>query len=79
MPVIGNALPMLLLAATAACSGGGETDLNAVPANETAAQAPEDAAVLAQDPELANDAAADEAADMEAFGGNAAAMGQNRQ
>ena len=44
-----------------------------------AAEAPEDAAVLAQDPELANEAAADEAADMEAYGGNAAAMGGNGQ
>jgi hypothetical protein len=36
-------------------------------------------AELAEDPNLANEAAADEAADIENFGGNAAAMDANAQ
>ncbi len=70
-------VPLALLLVAAGC-GGEESGENEAAGNEVlegpAATAPEDAAILAQDPELANEAAADEAADMEAYGGNAAAM-----
>ncbi len=72
-------LLLLVILFTAGCGDGAAGSNNAATANDLAAEAPQDAAVLAQDPELANDAAADEAADMEAFGGNAAAMDGNRQ
>jgi len=71
-------LPILLLA-TAGCGGGGEANESAEDVNAVSGVMPEDAAALAQDPELANEAAADEAADMEAYGGNAAAMDANGQ
>ena len=68
-------LPLLLIA-TPACSGGeaemsGNAGTNAVP------DAPASPAELAEDAALANEAAADEAADIEAYGGNAAAMEGN--
>jgi DUF917 family protein len=64
-----------LLGASACGSGGGGNEVAADNmAENLAAEAPEDAALLAQDPELANEAAADEAADMDEYGGNAAAM-----
>ena len=60
----------LLLLATAGCGGGGE-------GNETAGTGsvdpPASEADLANAAALANEAAADEAADMEIYGGNAAA------
>ena len=74
-------VPLLLAGTAAACGEGGneiEGGANAA-AGEAATAAPDDAAALAEDPELANEAAADEAADMETFGGNAAAMDGNQQ
>lgn len=69
--------PILLLGA---CGGGGEPEGGANnAAGEAALEAPDEAVALAQDPELANEAAADEAADMETYGGNAAAMDGNRK
>ncbi len=70
-------VPVLL--ALAGCGGETEANESAEAESNLAGEVPEDAVVLAQDPELANEAAADEAADMETFGGNAAAMGANRQ
>ncbi len=57
----------------AACGGGGQDN------NQSAAgpDAPAGTAELAEDPELANEAAADEAADIENFGGNAAMIDAN--
>ena len=70
------ALALLL----AACGGSSEPEAGVDnTAGEAALEAPEEAALLAQDPELANEAAADEAADMEMYGGNAAAMDANGQ
>jgi hypothetical protein len=63
---------MLLLAA---CSGPGEEASNGA----AGSSAPADQAALAEDAELANEAAADEAADIENFGGSAAAIDANRQ
>ncbi len=73
---IGSGLVPLFMLAAAGCGGAGseaEGGANNA-AGQAAAEVPDDAALLAQDPELANEAAADEAADMETFGGNAAAM-----
>lgn len=70
-------LPLLLIAASACSGGEAETSDNAE-AN-TGPDAPAGPAELAEDAALANEAAADEAADIEAFGGNAAAMGGNRR
>jgi hypothetical protein len=64
-------LPALLL--LSACGRGGEET------NAAGPDAPASEAELAQDAELANEAAADEAADIENFGGSAAAMDANRQ
>ncbi len=47
------------------------------PASEAAPDPPATEAELAEDAALANEAAADEAADMATFGGNAAAMEAN--
>jgi len=61
-----------LMFALAGCGGGGE----ASPAADASAAAPDaapDPAELADDAALANEAAESEAADMEAYGGNAAA------
>lgn len=79
MPMMRAFFPLLLLAASA-CGGSGAEGEDG--ANMDAGEAPDaaaGAAELAQDAELANEAAADEAADVEAFGGNAAAMEGNRQ
>ncbi len=76
----GRLLTPFLLAATAACSGGSEANEAEAGANAAeigAESTAEDAALMAQDPELANEAAADEAADTETYGGNAAAMETN--
>ena len=64
--------------ATAACdradAPGTTNEISpAAEQNELIEAAEANAAVLAQDEDLPNDAAADEAADMEIFGGNAAA------
>ena len=66
------ALAALALLGLAGC-GGGEpaAENNMAAAVEDPAPTP---AEIEADAELANDAAADEAADMEAYGGNAAAM-----
>ena len=53
--------------------GTGNEVNSIVEANALLEAAEENAAALAQDDELANQAAADEAADMDIFGGNAAA------
>ncbi len=58
---------VLLSLALVACGGGGEA-ADDIAANE---------ADLAADANLADEAAADEAADMDAFGGNAAALDAN--
>ena len=75
-------IPLAALAACA-CSGEPERNEEAEAGTNSAAvgalEAPEEAALLAQDPELANESAADETADVEAYGGNAAAMGSNGQ
>ena len=68
-------VPLLLMAASA-CSGG-EADTSGNIATNTDLDASSESAELAQDAALANEAAADEAADIEAFGGNAAAMEGN--
>jgi hypothetical protein len=65
-------LPLFLL--LAACGDGSRGGANAA-----GPDAPASEAELAQDAELANEAAADEAADIENFGGNAAALDDNRQ
>ena len=72
----GRAFVPLLLIATAACSGG-EAEMQDNTAINSGPDAPPGPAELAADAELANEAAADEAADIEAFGGNAAAMEGN--
>ncbi|MDP8913247.1 MAG: circumsporozoite protein [Pseudomonadota bacterium] len=74
----GRAFVPLLLIATAACSGG-EAEMAGNAGANAGADAPADPAELAEDAALANEAAADEAADIEAFGGNAAAMEGNRR
>jgi hypothetical protein len=66
--------PALLLL-LAACGGGGEVNNQA----EAGAELPPGQAELAEDPDLANEAAADEAADIENYGGSAAAMDSNAQ
>ncbi len=57
--------------ALAACGSGGGSEAEAN--NAAAAEVPPGQAELAEDPNLANAAAAAEAADMELYGGNAAA------
>jgi len=66
-------LPALLL--LGACGGEGER----AAANGVGPDAPASEAELAQDAALANEAAAAEAADIEQYGGSAAAMDANRQ
>jgi hypothetical protein len=71
--------PLALVLLLAACGSG---DPNSAAANQAGAEAePSGAPVEALDPEeaaaLANEAAADEAADMDAYGGNAAAGADN--
>ena len=78
MMQIARTSALLLLISTSACSGGeAETSGNAIATGGEDALA--GSAELAQDAALANEAAADEAADIEAFGGNAAAMEENRR
>jgi hypothetical protein len=66
----------LLLMAASACSDGGAGKSDNAGAG-AGPDAPSAQAELAQDAALANEAAADEAADIEAYGGNAAAMEGN--
>jgi hypothetical protein len=70
-------VPLLLMAASACSDGDAEVSDNA--GASAAPDAPSDPAELAEDAALASEAAADEAADIEAFGGNAAAMEANRR
>ena len=67
-------IPALLLL-LAACGGVEEANNQA----DVGGEVPPGQAELAEDPNLANEAAADEAADIENFGGNAAAMDANAQ
>ena len=73
---MGQMFVPLLLVAASACSGG-ENDTSSNAGYSSVPDTPSDAAELAEDAALANEAAADEAADIEAFGGNAAAMEGN--
>ncbi len=80
MPLKTVRLPLLVLALAACGSAGGEGGPEgraegAVPEVEVAAND----ADLAADAALANEAAADEAADMSDYGGDAAAMEANGQ
>ena len=74
---VGAAFVPLLLMAASACSG--DADMSGNAGASAGPDAPSDPAELAEDAALANEAAADEAADIEAFGGNAAAMEANRR
>jgi hypothetical protein len=74
----GRAFVPLLLIATPACSGG-EVEMSGNAGTDAGADAPAGPAELADDSALADEAAADEAADIEAFGGNAAAMEADRR
>lgn len=68
-------VPLLLMAAPA-CSGG-EAEMSGNAGSNAGSDVPAGPDELAEDAALANEAAADEAADIEAFGGNAAAMEGN--
>ncbi len=70
--VMRTILPILLFL-LAGCGGAADEANQANAGGEV----PPGAAELAQDPELANEAAADEAADIENFGGSAAAIDAN--
>lgn len=65
-------VPAALLAALAGCGSGDDSNQAAAPAADAVPTEDE----LARDAELANEAAADEAADMNNFGGSAAEMEQ---
>ena len=75
---MGQAFVPLLLMAASACSGG-EAEKSGNAGAIAGPDEPSDQAELAEDAALASEAAADEAADIEAFGGNAAAMEENRR
>lgn len=64
---------LIALAALAGCGGGGETNETQNVAGPAADAMPTEAE-LARDAALASEAAADEAADMNNFGGSAAEM-----
>ncbi len=66
---------LAVILALPACGGGAGEETN----NQAGPDVPAGVAEVAEDPELANEAAADEAADIENFGGNAAAMDANAQ
>ena len=76
MKRFGRAVVPLLLMATPGCSGG-EAEKSGNSGSEGGSDAPASPADLAEDAALANEAATDEAADIENFGGNAAAMDGN--
>jgi hypothetical protein len=73
---MGAPLVPLLLIMASACSGE-EAAKSGDNGSNASLDASSESAELAQDAGLANEAAADEAADIEAFGGNAAAMEGN--
>ena len=70
MGIFDRAAALATALALAACGGGGGPKSNEASAPETLPTEAE----LARDAELANEAAADEAADMNNFGGSAAEM-----
>ncbi len=72
---VSRTIAAALLLALSACGGAGEETAS----NAAGPDAPASEAELAEDAALANEAAADEAADIENFGGNAAAMPANAQ
>ncbi|TFI57285.1 hypothetical protein E2493_15550 [Sphingomonas parva] len=67
------AVPLTLAACGSPQAADSNNTISAAEANALLQAAEENAAALAQDEDLANRAAADEAADMDVFGGNAAA------
>ena len=75
---VGPAFVPLLLMAASACSDG-EAEKSGNVAAGAGPDTPSGQADLAEDAALASEAAADEAADIEAYGGNAAAMEENRR
>jgi hypothetical protein len=73
---MGAGLVPLMLMAASACSGG-EADAPGDVGSNADTDLVSGSAEPADEAALANEAAADEAADIEAFGGNAAAMEAN--
>jgi hypothetical protein len=69
-------IAVAVLVALSACGGAAEEN---AAANQSGAEMLDGQAELAEDPNLANEAAADEAADIENYGGSAAAIDSNAQ
>jgi hypothetical protein len=79
MNVTRSILPALFLLAACGGSGGAGGNEEAAATEAAGPDAPASEAELAADAALANEAAADEAADIENYGGSAAAMEANAQ